>query len=259
VFDQWLVDEAVAAGVHFEDGVTIRDVAINDNRVAGVVASGADGRALTHSAKIVIAADGRRSAIAIGRRLSQQPRRPRRWAIGGYFTNVSDMAPFGEMHVRRGHYIGVAPLPGGVTNACLVVPQPSRGRFGEAGSYEPSVAKPDEFLRTFLRSDEQLKDRFGDARPVDPPVVLGPMAVNAMAAGEPGLLLAGDAAGFIDPMTGDGMRFAFVGAELAANVAQEVIAGSLPVDRAHLELAQRRHDAFSAKWRFNRTMRSLVA
>jgi len=35
----------------------------------------------------------------------------------------------------------------------------------------------------------------------------------------PGLLLAGDAAGFIDPITGDGLRFAVCGAELAATVA----------------------------------------
>ena len=79
------------------------------------------------------------------------------------------------------------------------------------------------------------------------------------AAGEPGLLLAGDAAGFIDPMTGDGLRFALTGAELAAAVALEVFAGSLPIDRAHLELARRRRAAFRAKWRFNRALRSLVS
>jgi flavin-dependent dehydrogenase len=89
--------------------------------------------------------------------------------------------------------------------------------------------------------------------------MLGPMAVNATAAGEPGLLLAGDAAGFIDPMTGDGMRFAFRGAELVADVAADVFAGKLAIDHAHIDLAKRRHEAFSAKWRFNRTMRSLVA
>jgi len=250
VFDQWLVNQAIEAGAHFEDGVAIRDVAISDGRVAGVVTSGHDGRLLTHAAKMVIAADGRRSTIAIGRRLSEQPRRLRRWAIGGYFTNVNDMTPLGEMHVRRGHYIGVAPLPGGVTNACLVVPH--------KGGDDP-ISRPEEALHQVLHSDPQLKSRFENARPIEPPVMLGPMAVNAMAAGEPGLLLAGDAAGFIDPMTGDGMRFAFVGAELAASVAHEVIAGSMPIDRAHLELAARRRDTFSAKWRFNRTMRSLVA
>ena len=89
--------------------------------------------------------------------------------------------------------------------------------------------------------------------------MLGPMAVDATAAGEPGLLLAGDAAGFIDPMTGDGLRFALMGAELAAAIVSEVLNGSLSIERAHLELADRRRRAFQAKWRFNRALRSLVA
>jgi menaquinone-9 beta-reductase len=89
--------------------------------------------------------------------------------------------------------------------------------------------------------------------------MLGPMAVDTSAAGEPGLLLAGDAAGFIDPMTGDGLRFALLGAEMAAAIVKEVVAGSLPIDRAHIELADRRRRAFQAKWRFNRALRSLVS
>ena len=249
VFDNWLLTNAISAGVQFEDGVQIRDVSMRDGRVDGVIA-GSNGRSMTHPAKIVIASDGRRSAIAIGRGLSKQPARPRRWAIGGYFTGVSGMTELGEMHVRRGHYIGVAPVPGGITNACLVVPHAS----GDA-----PIADPDRALAAVIHSDPMLKDRFAKARAVEPPTMLGPMAVDANAAGAPGLLLAGDAAGFIDPMTGDGLRFAFKGAELAAAVAGEVLSGALPVDRAHLELAARRGDAFSNKWRFNRALRSLVS
>jgi flavin-dependent dehydrogenase len=89
--------------------------------------------------------------------------------------------------------------------------------------------------------------------------VLGPMAVESRAAGEPGLLLAGDAAGFIDPMTGDGLHFALRGAELAAAVALDVLSGRTPIDRAHLVLARQRATAFRAKWRFNRALRALVS
>jgi flavin-dependent dehydrogenase len=248
-FDRWLVDQAVASGAQFDEGVAIREAALRDGRVGGVVAAGANGQPLTHAARMVIAADGRRSSIAIGRKLSAQPSRPRRWAIGGYFTNVGGMSTLGEMHVRRGRYIGVAPLPGGLTNACLVVPR----------SGDVTLARPDDALRHALGEDPELQARFERAEPVEPAVMLGPMAVDAMAAGEPGLLLAGDAAGFIDPMTGDGMRFAFVGAELAAAVAQEALAGALSIDEAHYELARRRQHAFTNKWRFNRVLRSLVA
>jgi flavin-dependent dehydrogenase len=250
VLDQWLIDRASEAGAAIEQEVVIRDVAIAEDRIAGVIAAGRNGENLTHPARMVIAADGRRSAIAIGRGLSRQPPRPRRWAIGAYFSDVSGMTTLGEMHVRRGHYIGVAPVPGGLANACLVVP------------HDPpdlSLAKPAESLDRMLHADPELSERFAHARAVTAPVMLGPMAVDAAAAGEPGLLLAGDAAGFIDPMTGDGLRFALFGAELAAGIVTEVLDGSLPLDRAHLELAERRHRAFAAKWRFNRAMRLLVS
>jgi hypothetical protein len=55
------------------------------------------------------------------------------------------------------------------------------------------------------------------------------------------------------------LHFALAGAELAAAVALDVSSGRSQVDRAHLDLAARRTDAFSAKWRFNRALRLLVA
>ena len=248
--DRWLIDRAIECGATLHEDTVVRDVAINGGRVAGIITGGRDGKTLTHPARMVIAADGRRSAIAIGRGLSRQPQRPRRWAIGSYFTGVSGVTTLGEMHVRRGHYIGVAPVPGGLTNACLVVPH-------ENG--DQPLANPAGTLGRYLKSDPELADRFANARAVAPPTMLGPMAVDANAVGEPGLLLAGDAAGFIDPMTGDGLRFALMGAELAAGIIQEVFAGDIPIDRAHLVLGDRRKRAFQAKWRFNRALRQLVA
>ena len=250
VLDQWLLDRAVAAGATVHDEAVVRSVTMRDGRIGGVAIAGGSGEALTHPARMVMAADGRRSALAIGRALSKQPPRPRRWAIGAYYEGVGGVTRFGEMHVRRGHYIGVAPVPGGLTNACLVVPH-DRG--------DEPIAQPAGELDRYLRADPELAERFAQARRVEPPVMLGPMAVDARASGEPGLLLAGDAAGFIDPMTGDGLRFALMGAEIAAGVVKDVFSGKLPIDRAHLELAHRRRLAFQSKWRFNRVLRSLVS
>jgi flavin-dependent dehydrogenase len=249
VLDHWLVAQAIDAGVAFEDHVTVKGAAIADGRIAGLTFANGHGPA-THPARLVIAADGRRSSIAIGRGLSHQPPHPRRWAIGSYFAGVSGLTALGEMHVRRGHYIGVAPVPGGLTNACLVIPH--------AAGDQP-IGAPAEVLRRYLSDDPQLAPRFAGAQAVTAPTTLGPMAVEARTAGEPGLLLAGDAAGFIDPMTGDGLHFALRGAELAAEVALAVLTGRTPIDGAHLELARKRRAAFRGKWRFNRVLRSLVS
>ena len=246
--DAALVAAAAGAGARVEQGVLVQSALVESSRhdpsVTGLVIRGADGRPERITARMVIAADGRYSRVARGLGLSRAASRPRRWAIGAYFENVGGNTAFGEMHVRSTHYLGVAPLPGALTNACVVTADP-RGRA------------PADLLTSAFRSDPQLRDRFAEARMVTEPICLGPLAVDCEAAGVRGLLLAGDAAGFVDPMTGDGLRFALRGAELAA--AEALHALEHGTADAHLRLDAARRREFSAKWRFNRTMRWLVA
>ena len=188
-------------------------------------------------ARVVIAADGRHSTLAFGLGLARHPERPRRWAIGAYFENVAGMTALGEMHVRRGGYIGVAPIPGGLSNVCLVRPweDPDSG----------ALRDPEALLRRELSRDPVLRERFAGARLVTPPMVLGPLAVDADQPGIDGLLLAGDAAGFVDPMTGDGLRFAVQGGQLAAQAASRALEHGWT--DVHGRLARERQRAFAPK------------
>jgi flavin-dependent dehydrogenase len=259
--DAALVGGAAAAGVRVEEGMLVRGPLMqSDTRVRGVVIAGRNGRDLRVPAPLVIAADGRRSRLAVPLGLARQPRRPRRWAIGAYFDGVAGVTSFGEMHVRRGRYLGIAPVPSGFANVCLVMPRPStRLRASPSPRLGTGAAALDEqsaLLRQAIDGDPDLRERFADARMVTTPVVLGPLAVDVAAPGMPGLLLAGDAAGFIDPMTGDGLRFAVRGAELAAEVALAGFGGTLALPHVRLERLRRRE--FTAKWRFNRALRRLV-
>src|SRR3954468_16669273 len=211
-FDWMLLSDAIAAGAQFEPGVAVRAAVVAGGRVAGVrIDSGSELRA-----KVTIAADGRASTLAFGLGLARHAGRPRRWAVGAYMDVAGDPPSrrFGEMHVRSGHYLGMAPVPGGLTNVCVVTPW----RAGDA-----PLADPRAVIRNALDADVLLRDRFASARMATTPVVLGPLAVDARATSVDGLLLAGDAGGFIDPMTGDGLRFAIRGAELAASAAIEAL------------------------------------
>ena len=249
--DTLLLEQATTAGVQFHDNAAIVGPAVNSNGiVGGVIVRGADGMRLKHGGEIVIAADGRESRLARAIGLVRHPVRPRRWAIGGYFDGAERTRTMGEMHVRPGHYIGVAPLPGDLTNVCLVLPHAS----GDGGWRDPGTT-----LARAVAADPRLASRFARARLIEPPHVLGPMAVDASAPGVPGMLLAGDAAGFIDPLTGDGLRFALAGAALAAAAALGVLAGRLTPEKAVKHLSRERRNAFAAKWRFNRALRALVA
>jgi flavin-dependent dehydrogenase len=287
--DWLLLEDAIRAGCQFEQSVPVREAILAHAGGEPVVVGarvGANGSARELRARVTIAADGRRSAIAFGLGLARHPATPRRWAIGAYFENVlppnttinAEPAAFaecaqhapsarpaergvlviprvlrgtpvlGEMHIRRGRYIGIAPVPGGITNVCLV--RPSRPGDGD-------LRRPAALLLRELASDSLLRDRFARARLVSPPVVLGPLAVDTRAVSIRGLLLAGDAAGFIDPMTGDGLRFAVRGGELAAVTALEALEHGWT--GAHARLEWRRRREFGGKQWFNRALRALVA
>ncbi len=251
--DWLLLEQAIAAGCQFDPGVAVRRAIVDEaggtRSVRGAIA-GAKGRESPIEARVTIAADGRHSTIAFGLGLAQHPARPRRWAIGAYFENflADGTAVLGEMHVRRGHYIGVAPIPGALTNVCLVKP---------SGPGDVALADPAALLTRTLARDLLLRDRAAGARLVGSPVVLGPLAVDVRDAAIDGLLLAGDAAGFIDPITGDGLGFATRGGALAAAAAQRALENGWA--GVHAGLSRTRQRAFGPKWRFNRGLRALVA
>jgi flavin-dependent dehydrogenase len=246
--DHVLLNAAADAGACVDMGVTVSEPVVEDGRIAGVRLAGARTEVLR--APVVIAADGRGSRLASRVDLATYASRPRRWAFGAYFVNVSRMSARGEMHIRRGAYIGVAPLPGGLTNVSLVLDGLGPHAAGHYGRAEQQT-----IVRRALHDDAVLRDRFAGATQISPVTVLGPLAVNARAAGCPGLLLAGDAAGFVDPMTGDGLRFALRGGELAAHAALDELASGRP---AYAWLGAQRQREFQVKWRINRALRVMV-
>jgi flavin-dependent dehydrogenase len=252
--DAMLLEHATAAGCEFEPGVTVTGAAVADGRVVGARVARARGHV---AARVTIAADGRRSAIAWQLGAARHPVSPRRWAVGSYWTPVRPFSltkqsdrfvTFGEMHVRRNCYIGVAPVGQNLTNVCLVRPSTPR---------DPVMRDPLALLTAVITTDPYLRSRFADAELVAAPVVLGPLAVDVTPPTLDGLVLAGDAAGFIDPMTGDGLRFAVRGGELAADAALDALTHGWR--DVHHRLAARRRVEFGGKQRFNRGLRALVA
>jgi flavin-dependent dehydrogenase len=209
-------------------------------------------------ASIVIAADGRGSRLGAALKLSRFSSHPRRWAFGAYYSGVAAMTSRGEMHIQANGYLGIAPLPGGAANVCVVRELPSarsytRAERNGAGAAERFQAVT--IIEGGVAADAVLRERFNGAERCTPVTSLGPLALEADAAGVPGLLLAGDSAGFVDPMTGDGLRFAIAGGVLAADAALRELASG---KAAFAQLAAARHRAFAGKWRLNRALRALI-
>src|SRR5262245_52167660 len=194
--DGWLLDRAIAAGARFEPGEIVRGPLIDDShgvkvvRGLGLSRRGQGSQTTRVPAAMTLAADGRRSVLARALGLSRHPKRPRRWAFGVYMRDIEELSDVGEMHIRPASYLGVAPLQGGIANVCAVTGPRPAGRT------------PEDVVRHAIARDPAIAARFTRAAFVSPVSVLGPLAVETSAPGVDGMLLVGDAAGFVDPMTG---------------------------------------------------------
>nr|MDQ3069400.1 NAD(P)/FAD-dependent oxidoreductase [Acidobacteriota bacterium] len=168
VLDSALASAARAAGARVEFGARVAGPVVDAHgRVCGVsVACASKKEPVEIRSRMVIAADGRRSSVGMRLGLARHPQR-RRWAVGAYFANVDGMSDAGEMHVRAGAYLGLAPLPGGLTNVCFVT-----GR--RAGWRDPEGQ-----LLSAIESDRVIWERFAHAHRVSAVSVLGPLAVDA--------------------------------------------------------------------------------
>ena len=247
--DAWLLNAAIAAGAHFEPGLTVRAPLVDQRAfsplVSGLIVSRRGAADLRLPAVMTIAADGRRSTVARALELVVSPPRPRRWAFGTYVEGVDALNDVGEMHIRGGLYVGIAPVAPNLANVCLVTGRRQEGR------------SPLEILTRVIGNDRGLAPRFTRAQFNHDVRVLGPLACEARAVGVEGAVLAGDAAGFVDPMTGDGLHLAMRSAMLAADAARHAIEtgdfrGALD------QLTRARAAAFARKLRFNRALRALV-
>lgn len=249
--DAWLLERAIEAGARFEARLVAREpllAAVNGRPlVRGIVLTQRDdvSKRSRIPALMTIAADGSRSALARTAGLSFHPSAPRRWAFGVYATGVAGTTDVGEMHIRPGYYVGIAPIRAGLANICVVTGRRPQGRT------------PLEVIQRVLASEPSLSPRVRRLTYVSPVNVLGPLAVETRAVGVPGLLLAGDAAGFIDPMTGDGLHLAMRGGILAAEHALRA-AETGDFSGAVRQLEQARRQALGSKLRFNRALRSIA-
>jgi flavin-dependent dehydrogenase len=173
----------------------------------------------TLRARLLVAADGVHSLIARRLGVQQPSARHRKIALVTHMRGIGGLGLYGEMHVGRGRYVGLAPLEppevGDLCNVAVVVDE----------SEAPGLAgRVDAFFDEALQGFPALAGRLAEARRVKAILAVSRLAVSARCFSADGVMLVGDATGFYDPFTGEGLYRALRGAELLAGVAGAALA-----------------------------------
>jgi len=234
--DAFLAAEAATAGADLREGAAVGELTPGDRGVTAVV-----GEARVH-ADVVVGADGANGVVA--RTVGVRDGIVRGVALEG---NVPLEALVGDL--ERTAVIELAAVPGGYG---WVFPKGDHANLG-VGGWRSEGPRLRDHLATLAR-----------AHGVDPGAVTDvrghrlPMRKLGTPAGRGCVLLVGDAAGLVDPLSGDGMYEAFVSARLAADA---ILAGDLDRYATSLAATLDRHAAASwaAKRAFDRHPRAVFA
>ena len=246
--DHALLACASAAGVEVHEGTRASGLVRSNGRVDGVTAD-EQGRTTILRARVLIAADGRRSLLARRLGLLREHRRLRKFAVRGHWEGMEGLRERGEMHVGGGGYCGIAPLSASRANVTFVL---------DRRALAPARAGLAAFYRSALRERwPRVAERLEKAALLEPPRAIGPLALQARRLSFPGGLLVGDAAGFYDPFTGEGVTLALRGAELAAEVADRALRRGATSTRL-VEYDRLRDEATRDKFRLNRLLQRVV-
>ena len=248
--DDVLRSAAIRAGASFVPRVHVVDVVREGGYVRGVVAR-VDGTTRIIHARVVIVAIG--ASLHLLRRLGIATDPPHDiLAVRGYWEGVSDLDDGFEFHfaadVAPG-YGWVFPVNDGVANIGVGV---YRLRRGDARTAKDYLAK-------FLSDYAPVRERLVHAR------ALGPVKGYPIRTDFPqqpvfghGWLVIGEAAGLVNPATGEGIDLAMESAEWAARTVHTALSTGTPTVENLWPYAWHLYRHFEGMFRGLRWVRSIV-
>jgi menaquinone-9 beta-reductase len=235
-FDQLLLDHAKACGVDVLQPATARVVEVAES--ASIIEVSMDGEHRMLRAGLIIGADGLRSAVASAAGLHGSRRIGRKYGFSCAITvESSDMELHRdaiEMFVMNQGYLGIVRTGDRSLHlAGLVGLMPDGGADRDPLAFVGRVAVHFEVLGDLGLADLRLEQ-------VDHFVAAGPMPCRPREVANGYAALIGDAAGYVEPFTGEGITWALHSAEILADVLAQVSPGIW-----NLALAAR----YAARWR----------
>jgi menaquinone-9 beta-reductase len=229
--DETLARRAQAAGAKLLEGVTVTGAVLDDHGVIKGVKTrtGNNDPERSMLAPIVVAADGNSSRLAVSMGLAKRDDRPLGVAVRTYYKSPRHDDDYLESWLDL--WDGDRLLPGygwifgmgdGTSNVGL-------GLLNTSEAFRNTDYRS--LLRRWLKS---MPEEWGYIEENQTEPVRGaalPMAFNRTPHYYRGLLLAGDAAGMVNPFNGEGIAYAMESGEILARVIAQAVARSTRAER----------------------------
>src|SRR5262245_9922913 len=238
-FDAMLLDNARARGAHVRQGVTVRDVLMDGDRVVGVRADVRDG-GKNHEihAKVVVDATGRDSLLS--RRFAWKDRDAdlNKIAVWSYFKGARrdpglDEGATTVAYVPQKGWFWYIPLHSDVVSVGIVA---------EPAYLYRDTRDPNEIFRREVEACEWIRDHVSVGQQCEPVRVTGEYSYHARQIGGDGFCLVGDAFAFLDPLFSTGVFLALKSGEMAADAIHAALSsGSVSAHHFDEYLAKQRH------------------
>jgi flavin-dependent dehydrogenase len=235
--DRIAVERCQELGVHLLEGARLREVQVSAMQPAVVTVS-RGGAVSELRGRVLVGADGHHSAVSRLLSLDVPLRWPRRIGLAAHLEGFPLAGNVGEMHVGQGSYCGFAPQEDGRVNAAMVL---------DMDRFDRRPASADAFFDAALHAYPGLAQRVASAVRVTPVRGVGPLARKVRQVYGDGYVLVGDAAGFFDPFTGEGIYDALHGGELAAQAIGRALERGEFTARVLSEYERARRQVFGAK------------
>jgi flavin-dependent dehydrogenase len=218
--DLMLLDNARDKGVQVQEQTTVKELLKEDGRVIGVRAQPKDGEPVEYHAPITIDCSGREAFAAVRHQWRLGDPKLHKVAVWTYYAGAKrdegiDAGATTVAYVPEKGWFWYIPQHNDMVSVGVVA----------EGSYlsRDGVKIPQQIFEREIEQNLWIKEHLACGRQTGPHFITGEYSFHSRYCGTEGLLLAGDAYCFLDPVFSSGFMFALKSGVLAGDAVHEAI------------------------------------
>ncbi|MBT6718309.1 MAG: NAD(P)/FAD-dependent oxidoreductase [Nitrospina sp.] len=245
--DSILIEQVKRVGVEVREQSKITEFLFDEGNVVGVRGWDENKTSFVLHAPLVIDAGGRNSLSLRKFGLKKESKGKEKIALAAHWQGAKIADDYCYMHVSHPGYTGISSVGENRSNVVLVVNRNVMN--GE---------KPDPFYRDTIMKNRLRQKILQNAECIESVRAVESLGFSVKPVPCGGLLLVGDAMGFIDPFTGEGIYLSLRSSEIAVEVAAQALKKS-DLSLAALKAYEvKRKVEFDKKFLLSRILQKLI-